>query len=80
MPSMTNHSYVKYKSIYSRHKDDKLRKKVAYQQLSIAGMQLFYVIPFSNAKFSAHYLQILSYLHLPIQAANHLPVLLLPQL
>ena len=41
MPSTTNHSYVKYKSTYSRHKDDKLRKKVAYQQLSIAGMQLF---------------------------------------
>ena len=40
MPSTTNHSYVKYKSIYSIHKDGKLHKKVAYPLCLIAGMQL----------------------------------------
>ena len=33
MPSTTNHSYVKYKSIYSIYKNENLHKKVAYQQL-----------------------------------------------
>ena len=39
MPITTNHSYVKFKMLYSTIKNAKLYKKVAYQQLGIASMQ-----------------------------------------
>lgn len=40
MPNTTNHSYVKFEMLYSTTKNEKLHKKVAYQQLRIASMQL----------------------------------------
>lgn len=40
MPITTNHSFVKFEMLYSTTKNEKLHKKVAYQQLRIASMQL----------------------------------------